>query len=228
MEQEYLNEEKYQSVKKGLVVLGVVVLLVSIICSYIFLLAPGLAKRKEATNYAIPTEQESQNQIIAIEEKYEILEVELDEKYDILEKEIEDKYTKEMDDEGWFEESNLKQEEILELTKDKAEESMDLESKKNTELIAVDSATDRTKFEQAKITIEATKNLGFGVIGIFFGLIVSASIFSAAFGRHIFAFQAQQVMPVAKEGIEKMSPTFGTVAKDVTKGIKEGLKDEEK
>ncbi len=46
--------------------------------------------------------------------------------------------------------------------------------------------------------------------------------------REINAFYAQQQMPIAKEGIEKMAPTAGVAAKEVAKGIKEGLKDEEK
>lgn len=56
--------------------------------------------------------------------------------------------------------------------------------------------------------------------------------------REITAYTTQQVMPVAKEGIEEMTPTInkatekmapsaGKVAKEVAKGIKEGLKDEE-
>ena len=48
--------------------------------------------------------------------------------------------------------------------------------------------------------------------------------------REILAYTVQQVMPVAKEGIDKISPTIakatGNIAKEVTKGIKEGLKDE--
>lgn len=227
MEQEYLSEQKYQKVKKGLVVLGVVVLLAFIICSYIFLLTPGLEKRKEATNYRIPTEQEILNQTNAIEEKYGILEAELEGKYDILKKEIEDKYTKKMSDDGWFEENRIKSEELAKLNIEKVEELTDLEFKKSTELSKVNSSIDNGEFEKARIQSESLIYLGFGVFVIFFGLIVSAGIFLAAFGRNIFAFQTQQVMPVAKEGIEKMSPTFGTVAKDITKGVKEGLKDKE-
>lgn len=49
--------------------------------------------------------------------------------------------------------------------------------------------------------------------------------------REIMAYTVQQVMPVAKEGIDKISPTIakatGNIAKEVTKGIKEGLKDEQ-
>jgi len=227
MGQEYLSEQKYQSVKKGLVVLAVIVLLGFIICSYLFLLAPGLEKMKDAKNFNIPTAQDGEIQTIAIEEKYDKLEAELEEKYNILEKEIEDKYTKEMGKDGWFEESQIKAKEITELNKKRAEESMDLEFQRNTELIKVDSATDRSELEKTKIRSESLRDLSFGAFVIFFGLIVSGGILFAAFGRNIFAFQAQQVMPVAKEGIEKISPTFGTIAKDVTKGIKEGLKDKE-
>lgn len=46
--------------------------------------------------------------------------------------------------------------------------------------------------------------------------------------REITAYTTQQVMPIAKEGIEEMAPTIGNAAKEITKGIKNGLKDEEK
>ena len=45
--------------------------------------------------------------------------------------------------------------------------------------------------------------------------------------REITAYTTQQVMPVAKEGIEEMAPTVGKAAGEVAKGIKEGLKDED-
>ena len=41
--------------------------------------------------------------------------------------------------------------------------------------------------------------------------------------REISAYMAQQQMPVAKEGIEKMAPTVGGAAKEIAKGIKEGI-----
>ncbi len=34
-------------------------------------------------------------------------------------------------------------------------------------------------------------------------------------------------MPIAKEVIEKIAPSVGVAAKEIAKGIKEGLKDEE-
>lgn len=64
--------------------------------------------------------------------------------------------------------------------------------------------------------------LGMPMIFIGFFLIMTSH------GREIYAFNAQQRMPIAKEGIEKMAPSVGTAAKEIAKGVKEGLKDENK
>lgn len=53
--------------------------------------------------------------------------------------------------------------------------------------------------------------------------MISGSIFALAKRRHILAFQAQQIMPVAKEGINEIAPTIGNVAGEIAKGIKNGL-----
>ena len=45
--------------------------------------------------------------------------------------------------------------------------------------------------------------------------------------RQISAYMAQQQMPIAKEGIEKIAPSAGVAAKEIAKGVKEGLKDDE-
>ena len=58
---------------------------------------------------------------------------------------------------------------------------------------------------------------------VFVTFIVSGSIYATANGREINAFYAQQQIPVAQEGIEKMSPSVGNAAKEIAKGIKEGL-----
>ncbi len=75
-------------------------------------------------------------------------------------------------------------------------------------------------------------SLGLFVLGIFmnmigFGLTVGGGILLfISHRREITAYTTQQVMPVAKEGLNEISPEIGNVAKEVTKGIKEGLKDE--
>ena len=68
--------------------------------------------------------------------------------------------------------------------------------------------------------------------------MIAGSIYMTTKQREILAFHTQQVMPVAQEGIEKMAPTigkagasitkemapaYGEVAKEISKGIKEGL-----
>ena len=63
-------------------------------------------------------------------------------------------------------------------------------------------------------------------LSFIFGLMIPFPTFFIAYGREIRAFQAQQGMPVAKEGIEKMAPTAGVVAKEITKGIKEGMNED--
>ena len=64
---------------------------------------------------------------------------------------------------------------------------------------------------------------GFSLVGA--GLIVMF----ISHRREITAYTTQQVMPVAQEGIEKMTPTVadaaGYIAKSVSKGIQEGKKE---
>lgn len=57
---------------------------------------------------------------------------------------------------------------------------------------------------------------------------VGFTLFTIANQRKITAYMAQQQIPIAKEGIEKMAPSVGTAAKEIAKGVKEGLKDEDK
>ena len=64
--------------------------------------------------------------------------------------------------------------------------------------------------------------------------MIAGSVYLFSKRREITAFTAQQVMPVAQEGIEKMAPTIGNaagtigkgIAEGITKGIKEGKKDD--
>ena len=74
---------------------------------------------------------------------------------------------------------------------------------------------------------------GFAIGGFMMvpGLFITAVGFMVRFlignRREITAYTTQQVMPVAKEGIEKMAPTIGsavgTIGKELAKGIKEGI-----
>ena len=69
------------------------------------------------------------------------------------------------------------------------------------------------------------------ILGVFICIatcMISGFVFMFAKQRHIVAFQAQQVMPIAKEGIDEIAPTIGNAAGEIAKGIKKGLEDEDK
>ena len=94
---------------------------------------------------------------------------------------------------------------------------------------------------EAKKSMEKGKNINyfaFGGMTILFTLMISGSVTMMSKGREIAAYQAQQVMPIAQEGLEKMAPsitkvsktmaeemapTYGKIAKEIAKGVKEGL-----
>lgn len=46
--------------------------------------------------------------------------------------------------------------------------------------------------------------------------------------RNIAAFSAQQSIPVQKEVIDTMTPSIGNIAKEVTKKVKEEIKNDKK
>ena len=86
-------------------------------------------------------------------------------------------------------------------------------------------------------TMEKTEKGIFGSVGLFaiggffdsigFTLTVAGAItMLIAHRREINAYATQQVMPIAQEGIEKITPTIsnaaGSIAKSISKGIKEG------
>lgn len=108
---------------------------------------------------------------------------------------------------------------------------------------ALDPSFDNCAFDEYKnnvITKEycaiRNKNSSFSKMAfIMFGAficmascIISFNIFTFAKKRHLIAFKTQQVMPVVKEGIDEIAPTVGNALGEITKGIQNGLKDDEK
>ena len=75
--------------------------------------------------------------------------------------------------------------------------------------------------------------------GIFLTILGTIVRFVMGNQRKIMAYQMQQMLPLVAETAEKMVPTakkmtqemapaYGEVAKEITKGIKEGMKEEDK
>ena len=70
----------------------------------------------------------------------------------------------------------------------------------------------------------STNSIMFGAFICIATCMISGSIFMFSKRRQMLAFQLQQVMPVAKEGIEEMAPTLGKAAGEIAKSIKKGIK----
>ena len=56
--------------------------------------------------------------------------------------------------------------------------------------------------------------------------MISCFMFLSTKKRELLAYQTQQIRPIAEEGIEKMAPSAGIAAKEIAKGFKEGLTDD--
>lgn len=101
------------------------------------------------------------------------------------------------------------------------------------------------EIEKGKQNIAASKYIPLCIFGAFIiisSCMISFAIYMFAKRREMLAFTTQQVMPVAQEGIEKFAPTIGKagasvakemapalgdVAKEISKGIKDGITDNE-
>ena len=72
------------------------------------------------------------------------------------------------------------------------------------------------------------KALGMFMIipGTFLSIVGCMVRFGIGNRREILSYQIQQERPIAQEGIEKMSPTIGVAAKEIAKGVKEGLSED--
>ena len=62
--------------------------------------------------------------------------------------------------------------------------------------------------------------------GIFITIVGCMIRFVIGNQRQISAYMTQEQMPIAQEGIEKMAPSMGTAAREIAKGIKEGMSDD--
>ena len=66
------------------------------------------------------------------------------------------------------------------------------------------------------------------LVGVVLTGMSLADLFRHTFTRDIQSYYVQQQMPLAQEGIEKMAPSAGVAAKEISKGIKEGLNEVDK
>ncbi len=95
----------------------------------------------------------------------------------------------------------------------------------------IDKIEDKIDVLEDKLDPDTFYLVVFYILGGFVVLVtamISGSIYATAKGRKINAFYVQQQIPIAKEEIEEMAPTVGNAVGEIARGIKKGLKDEEK
>ena len=86
----------------------------------------------------------------------------------------------------------------------------------------------KTDFNKEFDSFDSIPFYMFGAFIIIASSMIAGSIYIFGKRREIAAFTTQQVMPVAKEGINEMAPTIGNAAGEIAKGIKKGLNDADK
>lgn len=98
-------------------------------------------------------------------------------------------------------------------------------SEKKYDISIIDSTF--SEFNKSRESHKITPFYMFGAFIIITSLMISGTVYMTAKRRDILAFSAQQVMPLAQEGIEKMAPTIGragsSIAKELSKGLAESM-----
>lgn len=206
---EYLNEEKYQKVVKKISMLSVVILAVGFFIGG-GLIAYGFIKSNETNIPEVVQEEEKsevdiQAEIEALREELVPLSGKIDEEFKV--NGFSREFSKLIDQREGI---------LLKMN--------DLKAKTTDASKAFDSFMDKREKIENKVKVAPYYMIG-GFI-LFASFIVSFMIFLIAKKRDITAFSVQQSLPIAKEGLEEMAPTFGEVGKEIAKGIKEGSKEE--
>lgn len=221
-EKKYLTEERYLKSKRKITILSIVILIIGLLVGGSVIGAGAVKYKGVDTQYSNEALDDLNSQLDA--EKQILLEkkAELEDKgitYDAFAEYTDgESYTYKVIVDAlnpsfpYYEFDECKNNEITEKyceLKNKVENDFDNDFNKNYDIIT---------------TIPYFIIGGF-IIMVSFGAFVVITVFSKR--REIAAFTTQQMMPVAKEGIEEIAPSIGKAAKHITKGIKDGLKDDE-
>lgn len=201
----HLNEEKYQNTKKKINLVSLIVLIIGLAIG-IYLIYNGVAKPKTAKLNEYKTVLETKKKELEDKEVVSSSNYSAGESYDLY---------------------------IITKALDPSFDWCSFDEAKNNTL-----TKDYCSLKNSTGDFASTTSIMFGAFICIVTCMISFSIFMFAKRREILAFTTQQVMPIAKEGIdeivptigkaaEEMAPTLGKVAGEITKGIKNGLKDDE-
>lgn len=213
----YLTEENYEKGRKKLKKIIVVILIIGFLVGggliFTGIIKTNTIKSDIETKESQRTETDIKKEITDIESQIESVEMEItdlnNEQIKIFQEDMgfSDRYNE------ISKEVTTKQNELDKLNESKSE--------LDTELWKIQSG-----YNDTKNSIETSQYIPFYMIGAFVlvaSCIISLALYIFLKRREITAFTAQQVMPVAQEGIEKMAPTAGNAVKEIAKGIKEGI-----
>ena len=243
---EYLNEERYQKNRKKIAKISLLVLIIGCIIGG-SLIVIGVTKIKNVNSkYSSDSQAELTKQIETEKEKLEKRKEELEEygiRYNVVAKYTDGK------------EYELK---LITNVLDPSFGYYKFDEYQNNSVTAK-YCTLMLQNDEYKSGYHKSRDISMCVPLFMFGafIIISSAMFAGMIymtskRREIMAFQAQQVMPVAQEGMEKMAPsvakvgkamaeemapvykemakdmapTYGEIAKEIAKGVKEGMKDE--
>lgn len=259
MNKEYLTEEQYQKTNRKLKKISIIILIVGISIA-LLLITMGKIKsininkenqkiEKEIRENAIKTRENNEKLISNLET--EIEELKIQERIKEQEKiQLNQEISKIFSEDRGFSnryyekenEINSKRYELTEITKKRWEKETE-KSNLEFEQKKYDEESINSKIESSKINDFESKGFYYGAIPvIMFSVIISLSLYIQTKQRKIIAYQTQQAMPIAKEGIEKMAPSLGKagaiiskemtpvykdIAKEISEGIKEGLKNDD-
>ncbi len=200
-DQTHLNEEKYKKNKKALTKVAIIIAILGVLIGGGLIVA-GVMKKTNAGN-ASAIEAPTSSQAESLDDDS----VSSDEIYETYENYSQRAQQMQKDFEEEFEESKKANEAQVQQIKQESE----AESKRMHD------------------DFVGTTMIMAGIFIAVVSLMAAGAIFKFAYTREIVAFQAQQVMPVAKEGIDQMTPTVaksvGAIVGEVTKAKNAAAKD---
>lgn len=219
----FLNEKKYQNTKTIFIILAILLLIIGFIVGGL-IIKKGLNKKNDI--YSKYTEENKQAQIVSLNVQIKIAKSSLEsKKVELIAQGLQPSSNYE-DNESY----NLY---IINNVLNPRLNRCSFDEYKNNELTSqycnlIKQLEDTEKLDiKYKRKSESFSCIPYYMVGtsiILFSIIISISLFLIAKRREIIAFQAQQAMPVVKEGIEEISPALGKATKNVINNIKDDNK----
>ncbi len=209
MKEEFLNEARYQKNEKNLTRVAIILLVVGLVGGLALIVTGGIIAVSGGKKSEYSKEIKSEKK--KLEERYQEL-VDKGVTYDF--------FTEYTDGEKY----ELK---IIHEVLDPSVNSCVFTEYKNSEYTS--NYCDLINKQNMKYNTGMAKSFLGGTVLTLIGIalittlpMIGGILLLIAKRRHITAFTTQQVLPVAQEGIVKMAPTAGVVAREISKGIVEG------